>query len=279
MYGEGLIAPQRAVDLERAGVRRQGQPLRQDNLNSVAGDNVLARPFHRPHELLAPHVRRHSALAARDLGRPFTGVNRERLRQPLGELIDAPGRLTVRRLHVAVETRVAHDLYPVLEVVEDKERVREHEDRLRQALRVGRGRRKPLEVTRRLVRQVADRAAVEPRQARQRYDAEASQLPFDLSQRVARASRRTAQHSIRLRADEAVASQALSPLDAFEQERVLPARDLQIGRNRRFQVRRHLPEDGQQVAPSSQRSRLLQAGLVICVFHLATSMQTKNPSS
>ena len=60
---------------------------------------------------------------------------------------------------------MADDLYLVLKVVEDEEGVGEHEDGLRHRQRVAGRRRQALEVARGLIRQVADGAAVESRQA------------------------------------------------------------------------------------------------------------------
>ena len=88
---------------------------------------------------------------------------------------------------------------------------------------------------------------------------------------------RAGQNAIRLRPDEAVASQVLAALDALQQKRVLSAGDLQIGGDGRLQVRRNLAEDGQQVAVSGQRPCFLQRRVVRFVFHLLPPGQTKTP--
>ena len=87
-------------------------------------------------------------------------------------------------------------------MVEDEQRVGEHEYGFRQAQRVvGRGRDARLEVARHLVAQVAHGAAREARQSPYGDRLEARDLLLDSQQRVAGASR-VAQRPVRLRADE-----------------------------------------------------------------------------
>ena len=123
-----------------------------------------------------------------------------------------------------------------------------------------------LEVAHDFVGQVADGAAREARQPGDGHRLEARQLRLDREQRVARAAVAAdacaaAQRAIRLRADEAVARQALAALHALEQEGVAPARHLQVRRDRRLEVGRHLAVEGAEVALGDERARLFQGGV------------------
>ena len=135
----------------------------------------------------------------------------------------------------------------VQHVVEDQQRVREHQPGLRYAQRVRLRLRHALEVPDRLVADVADGAAVEARQPGRRDRAELGDLVLDHAQRVAVLVVQRA-HAVGLRADEGVAPHALAALDGLEQERVVAARDLQIGGDGRFEVGADLAVDRGEVA-------------------------------
>ena len=274
--------PQRAVDLERAGAAVGArQPLREDDLDGVAGDDVLARPLDRPHELArgsrstTPRGAVSTHLGAASRRRLGSGCVRRSTSSSMRQR-----RLPVGGVDVAVEAGVADHLDLVLEVVEDEERVGEHEDGFGQRQRVVGRRGQPLEVARRLVRQVADGAAVEARQAGHRDDVEAPQLVFDLAAAGRRRCPRAGQDAIRLRADEAVASQALAALDALQQERVL-VRARPSGRRRRASPGRPSPLGRRAAGCPVRPVRAPPPGLGwYSAFSISSpSQQTKNPSS
>ena len=85
----------------------------------------------------------------------------ERPIEPFDDLVDSLHGFLVRGLHVAVQERVTHDADDVSHVVEDKERGRHHEHRLRYVDRVVFGCRKPLEVFHCVVGDVPHHTAVE----------------------------------------------------------------------------------------------------------------------
>ena len=248
-------------------VRLAAEPLRVDDLDAVARVDVVND---------APY--RVVVAVPRDVGDDLPGAivrrrgggRRHRgLRQPLGELVDLLDRRRVRRLDVAVQLRVADYADRVAHVVEDHERPGEHEDRLRQPERVLLRRRQPLEVVDRLVGEKAHGAAVEAAHLGHVDDAVAAQSLLDRLQGVDRAVRlpRPGRDDlVGLGADEAVACQALSALDALQQERVWAPRHLEVGRHRRVEVGADLAVDGQQVAPARKLFGFFQCWSVHVVF-------------
>ena len=175
------------------------------------------------------------------------GQRGERAREALREALDLRDRGVVGGVDIAVEARVRDHLDGVQHVVEDQQRVREHQPGLRYAQRVRLRLRHALEVPDRLVADVADGAAVEARQAGRRDRAELGDLVLDHAQRVAVLVVQRA-HAVGLRADERVAPHALAALDGFEQERVVAARDLEVGGDGRFEVGADLAVDRGEVA-------------------------------
>ena len=234
-------------------VRLAAEPLRVDDLNAVARVYVVDDP---PYGVVVAVPRDAGddlfvVVARRRRG----GRRNERLRQPLGELVDLLDGRRVRRLDVAVQLRVADDADRVAHVVEDEERLGEHEYRFGQPERVLLRRRQSLEVIDRLVGEEADRAAVEAAHLRHVDDLVAGQRLLDRLQRVYRAvgtSRPGRDDVVGLGADEAVARETLAALHALQQERVRPARHLEVGRHRRVEVGADLAVDGQQVALACQ---------------------------
>ncbi len=115
-----------------------------------------------------------------------------------------------------------------------------------------------LEVPDHVVRQEANGAAREAGQSAvsasvvlRVREAVARKLRLYLAQRVGALGRvcvgPAAQHSVRLRADEAVASQTLASFDRLEEERVIAARNLEESRYGRLQVRGYVPKHGHEI--------------------------------
>src|SRR5207249_1815870 len=94
-------------------------------------------------------------------------------------------RVQGRRVALA-NVRVGHDEQPVAQVVEDEQRVAQHEHGVGQPEVVARGRGQPLHVTDHVVREVADGAALETRQARHGDGLELAKQP---AQRLERGGR------------------------------------------------------------------------------------------
>ncbi len=116
------------------------------------------------------------------------------------------------------------------------------------AQRVGRGRGQPLEVAGHLVAQVADHAAVEPRQTGDVYGPVTAELLFDELEGIDVIAGARRENFRRLGAQEAVARQPLAALDTFEQEGIFPASDLEVGGHGRLQVGLYFTVDRGQVA-------------------------------
>jgi hypothetical protein len=168
----------------------------------------------------------------------------------------------VRGFDVAVQPAVRDDLDHVLDVIEDEERVDEHEEGFRKAGGVRRRDRDArLEVADHVVGQEADSAAGEARQAGARFrvlrvrEVVPRHLLLDLDQRIDAVCRvgvrAAAVDAVRLRADEAVAGQPLAALHRLQQERMLPARHLEERRDGRLQVGRHVAEDRYEIVVAS----------------------------
>jgi len=168
---------------------------------------------------------------------------------------------------------VGDDLDGVLEVVEDEDRVGEHEQRLGEGLGVGGGDGDArLEVARRLVGEEADGAAGEARQPIfDTGELEPRQLPLDLQQRVFALTRRGvgagAEDAVGLRADEAVAGEPLSALDGLQEEGVVAAGHLQERRYGRLQVCGDVAVHGRQVDAGLGCLEGLDFGQRRCVDH------------
>ena len=126
--------------------------------------------------------------------------------------------LLVGLLDVAVEADVAADLDPVGDVVEDQQRVHEHELRFRQSQRVALRSRQIFESGGRLIGEVADSAAGEAGQAFDGYDLVLGQFLGDGSEGIGAGPAARTDHQIRIGADEAVAGQPLAALHALQQE-------------------------------------------------------------
>ena len=142
----------------------------------------------------------------------------ERLAQPVHQRVDPVHCLLVGLLYVAIEADVAAHLYPVGDVVEDQQRVHEHELRFRQSQRVELGTRQVFKSSGRFIRQVADSAAGEAGQAFDGDDLVLGQFLRDGSERVGAGPAAGSDHLIRIGADEAVARQPLAALYALQQE-------------------------------------------------------------
>ena len=162
-----------------------------------------------------------------------------------------------------------------LQVIEDEERVGEHEDGVRQIEHVVGGHRHArLEVADALVAEVADRAAEEARQVHPRcaHGLIRREEALQRFQRIGEAEdllvaplMHRGQHTViephdevRIRADERVARQPLAPLDTLQEKRIRPLRDLQVRRHRRFQIRHDLPIDRHEIPLPRQRAHLIQ---------------------
>ena len=113
---------QAAVDVEGMGGGAAAEALGEDDLNRVAGDDVLLHPLDVHQVVLAGDVGLDARGGARD-GRSVFGDGRERAAEAVDKLVDLPHRLAVGGFDVAVETDVADHFDHVLEVVEDEERV------------------------------------------------------------------------------------------------------------------------------------------------------------
>ena len=198
------------------------------------------------------------------------GRQSEGLGQPPDHLIDAGHGIGVGFFHAVVEAGVADHLDVVAQVVEDKHRFREHEDRFGHALGVGgHGRHPRLEVPDGVVGQVADGPAVEDGQAADRDELVLAHLLFYQRQGVHLAlglARAGMEHTVGVGADEAVAAQPLPAFDAFQQEGVRRPGYLEVGRDRSFQVGVDGAVDRHQVALARQGFDLFQSWVV----HAAT---------
>jgi hypothetical protein len=203
---------QAAVDVERAGRQVLSKALRNHDLEGVAGVDVLAGGVDHRVELAGGHVRLPSP-AIRPGHRRGTSV----LREPSLHLIDASHRVAIL---LAVGPVNREQAQAPRDVVEDRQVLRAKECGLGHRRR-GAGRdRQPLEVTRRLVAEVTDRAAMEPRNAGHR------RLGRDRPERRQRVAFAELE-LVRLVADERIAGQPLASLDALEEEsrRVLGAQE------------------------------------------------------
>ena len=163
----------------------------------------------------------------------------------------------------------------MLQVVEDDERVGEHQQGLGEAVGVGRGLGQALEVGGGVVGDVADGPAVEAGDALDGHGPVAGELLLDHLERVHRAVvfdgdaavggrqlRAGAEYLPRLRPDEAVAGHVLASLDAFEEKRVAPAGDLEEGGDRRLHVGQYLAVDGDEVTLAPHGADLFQRRVV-----------------
>ena len=83
------------------------------------------------------------------------------------------------------DVRVGHDQQTVAQVVEDEQRVGEHEYGVGQPKVVVRRRRQPLHVTNHVVREVADGTALEAGQARHGHRGKLAQQPAQRLERIA----------------------------------------------------------------------------------------------
>ena len=189
-----------------------------------------------------------------------------------GELIE---RLEVL---VAGDARVGDDQDAVLDVIEREHRVEQHEPGV-VARRHRRRRRasRRLEPRRRVVAEVADRAAGEARQARARTATGSSAISSRsvVDERLARVSVVAPARSIdrlavaraqdqeRILAEERVAADVLAAFDALEQERVVGVLgDLEERRDRRQQVGDDLLADRHERAALRQLHEFFERGHV-----------------
>jgi hypothetical protein len=151
---------QAAVHVERAGAEVLAESLRYDDLKRIAGEDVLARRIHHGVELARRHVRLPSS--AVDPGRWRRHPVRS---EPPLHLVDAGDRLAVV---LAVRPVDREQPEAPGDVVEDGEVLGAQKRRLRHWRRRACGERKPLEVPRGLIAQVAHGAAMESGDARHR---------------------------------------------------------------------------------------------------------------
>ena len=182
----GVDDAQGAVDVERLGGRLDLEPLAEDDLEDVAGLDVLLALADDRLVLLAGEVG-----PGREPGRPVgVDVGQAELGAGLGEagdqLVDPGAGPLVRgpRRLARVEVGVRHDQDRLVDVVEDDHPVVEGEREVGQAAVVGRGVRQVLDVADRVVAGVADRPPREPGEARHRGRAIAFDELLELGERV-----------------------------------------------------------------------------------------------
>ena len=184
----------------------------------------------------------------------------------MDHLVDAADGVRVCFLDAVVQAGVADHLDVVTQMVEDQHRFREHEDRLRDALGVGRhGRHPRLEVPDGVVGQVANGPAVEHGQTADRDEFVLAHFLLDQCQGVHLAlwlASTGMEHAVGVGADEAVAAQPLPAFNAFQQKGVGRAGYLEVSRDRGLQVGVNGAIDGHQVALSRQGSDLVQSWVV-----------------
>jgi hypothetical protein len=146
---------------------------------------------------------------------------------------------------------IRDDEQPMSQVVEHQQRVAQNEHGVGQVEIVVRVRRQPLHVANHVVREKADGAALKARQA---GHGDGLKVPQQSSQRFERIAIRqplgaaTAshgdapvfrrQHRVGIAAEKRIAGPLLAAFDGFEQKRVRPGTQAQIGGQRRVEVGR-----------------------------------------
>ena len=156
------------------------------------------------------------------------------------------------------------------QVVEDEQRVAEHEHGVRQLEIVVGGRRQALHVTDHVVRKVPDGAALEARQTRHGHRLELAEQPAQGFERITVGEPLGApaaphgdppvfrrQHRVGIAAEERVARPLLTALDRLEEERVGARPEPQVRGQRRVEVGGELGEHGDEVASSGELVELV----------------------
>ncbi len=264
--------PQGAIDRERVGVRPEREPLGGHDLDDVAGRDVLLGGADDRHELARRQVRLQAVVqpdALVELGHRGEALAGRRPVESGQQRVDPLAGGDVVGVQVAVERQPRDCLDRPPRMVEHQQRVDEHQAGQRQPVRVVRRGRQPLEAAGDLVGHEADRAADEARQAGQAGHLLAPEQLVEQHQRVGEGQRAGAvgrlevgpvladlEHLARRRPDERVAADVLAALDALEEERVPAAAELQVGRDRRFEVGQHLAVDRRELRRAGQRAGL-----------------------
>ncbi len=171
--------------------------------------------------------------------------------EALDDGVDLEGGLAVGSVDVAIEAAVGDDLDGVVDVVEDDHGIGEEPDGLGDADLVELGRDDArLEVTDRVVGDVADGAAGEGGDAGGDDLAEAGELLLDGDEGVALPflAGAGADDAVGLGADEGVAGEALAAFDRFEEEAVGARGDLEVGGDGGFEVGGDFAVDRDEVA-------------------------------
>ncbi len=287
--GRRVDGAKRAVDLERVGRDVELQTLREHDLKDVARGDVLLGALDGRLEVLALRVRpRLPALAAGRLRR-LDDVGEARF-----ELVDAVERaliLLFEPLGAPAGEDVRDEHHLLARVVEGDERREEGEHCVVDA-----------DVVRVRVRDLlepADRAVAHEAHGTARERRQVVDLHRDVAPRVAphRLERRqllaprhavlldpdgaraTAQHHVRVRAEERVARDLLAALDGLEQERVgLLVRHAQERGDGREQVGHHALDDGHDRALAAQvEERLVARRRDTCVSLLSEKVVHVSP--
>ena len=235
--GAGVDRAQAAVDREGLDGHGGRPALGGHDLEGVSGVDVLDDALHHAFELRPRHVRLERGHLPRRLPRSARGTG-PASRSHLGDR--ARGRrVGALDVGLGVEIGVGEDRDRVLEVVEDDQRVGEHQRHVGQPERIGLGVAERLHGAHEVIAEEAHRAAGERRRVGHRRLAEAGDVLGRERVRIAAVAERPAQHRARAKADERPAPHPLTLLGGLEQERGLARREraqLQERRHRRLAI-------------------------------------------
>ena len=252
-----IQAAQRPIEIDRRTGEGNGHALREHHLHHVAGADVLADAFHSIHELLAPEGGDEILLLDGLIG-ARRGDGRRRGVEQRGALGE---RLLGRVQGAGLRSLGERDqLHAARDVVEDHHVRGDHEQDVRRVhvVRRRRVRKPPLHVAHGVVAEVAHQSAEEARQVRQVWHHETLGKRFDGGKGIVRVLSvdhapvlqrgegvaSNAQHGARGQADDGIARPLLAALRRrFEQIGIGRVGELQIGGERRLQVREDLEDD------------------------------------
>ena len=243
--GRGIQAAQRAVQRQRRGGERPRHALREHHLHDVAGGDVVLGLLHRRLELGLAEFGARLVFRHRRLGRQM-----HRRMQLVGQFGETQMTLRIGiRLH---RVGVGDEVELAGEVVEHRQLLGQHQQDVRRVqhvvlVLVGEA---LLDIADGVVAEVAGQPAGEARQPRHRRGLEACLEVGDEIQRVGQAvllddlavgfhrqqMGANPEHGARRQADEGVAPEALAAHHRFEQVGIGRVGELEVHRQRRFQV-------------------------------------------
>ncbi len=272
--GRWVQRAQAAIDIEGSRPQSTFKPLCENDLDDIAGTDVLLGALHDPLVLRRFEVRRNLRCSFRYR---WQGIALERLGQAIDDRGDTltGGIVLGTQIGAVVETSVRHDLHRLCDVVEDHQGIGEHQIEVGLVEVVDGVLGQTLDRTHDVVPEESDQTAGKSRQPRNLNRPQLRQLlphrfervpTFDQLRRLTRATDLESvslgdQYLARRGAEKTVTPPRLAALHALEQKRIAAVVELEERRHRCVEIGEDLTVNRNQVPLLRELTKFVEFGL------------------